>query len=161
MKSPLHSNPSGNNYSLEDNYKILDVRAQYLFNSMRHNLKYSGGGHSNRAHILKMHPCGTTVNLVWCWILDIMFVQRIMMDVAFSILDIGHSHRFVQWMSILVHPCWIYKIIGKPNIQYRYTGWMLHCTNLWECPISNIDIQCRHSLYKPTGMSNIQYRYTM
>ena len=69
--------------------------------------------------------------------------------------------------------------MGMSNIQYRCTRQTftvqtyandqypismykvdIHCTNLLECPISNINVQGRHSLYKPMRMTNMQHRYT-
>ena len=37
------------------------------------------------------------------------------------------------------------------NVQYPISIYKvdIHCTNLWECPISNIDVQGKHSMYKP------------
>ena len=48
------------------------------------------------------------------------------------------------------------------NDQYPVSMYKvdIHCTNLCECPISNIDVQGRHSLYKPMGLTNIQYPCT-
>ena len=78
-----------------------------------------------------------------------------------SNMDVQDRHSLI-WMSNVQYGCYMIDIHWTQTyMNVQHPIWMyridIHCTNLHECPTSNMDtVQDRQSLYKPNWMSNFE-----